>query len=92
LQQRQWWKLVRGDPERHDGAIRCAEVRRAIDEVTTSGNLNLREEVVRRWAQRRITPQTLIFVELLAGIIKVGVLEAAVDAPLAVVAGAGLPY
>ena len=40
----------------------------------------------------KITPQTLIFVELLAGIIKVGVLEAAVDAPLAVVAGAGLPY
>jgi hypothetical protein len=92
LQQRQWWKLELGDKERHDGAIRCAEVRRAIHEVTTSGNLNLREEVVRRWAQRRITPQTLIFVELLAGIMKVGVLEAAVDAPLAVVAGAGLPY
>jgi len=31
----------RGDKERHDGAIRCAEVRGAIDEATTRGNLNI---------------------------------------------------
>jgi len=33
---------VRGEPERHGGAISCGEVGRAIHELTTGGNLNLR--------------------------------------------------
>jgi len=38
---------VRGEEERHDGAIRCGEVGGAIHEIATGGNLNLRGGVNR---------------------------------------------
>ena len=37
-------KLVRGENERHDGAVTCPEVRRVISVLIIGGNLNLRRK------------------------------------------------
>jgi hypothetical protein len=50
-------KLVRGEIERHNGAITCREVGRLIIELTTGANLNLTKSSAKIFATRN-TPRT----------------------------------
>jgi len=80
---------VRGEEERHGGAISCGKVGGVIQEIATGGNLNLRggrQQTI--GATNKMQPLTLTLVELPAGTVGLAVpAEVVVVAPLAIDSG-----